>query len=279
VVTKTIKSITKFQVDCGSSFRGYDEDILNLCESVFYLVKERVMEQRKCVSSVFPALDLGLHIARMCHNLQRTKKANIFFEQLQSLTSGVVKPKKTNTAEGCLISRFFTCNISISKAAMLVNRIYKQSTLEEPQKSDDFGRLNKMLDEGKRLLDLLLESRSRTPFSLSTILQSLECLKSSVQSLYNFSKDKGGRSKFVLPYETFQSIRLLLEQYEEMLQSEVESTCIPKKLTTKDSSQPHSQLQQQLQKIVDRLLTLSSFVMKLYQHEIQVGIKEMAEER
>lgn len=279
LVTKAIKSISKFQMDSGSC-RQCDDNIIVLCGSTFSAIKEKVLEQCKCGqsiknSSVYSLLDLGLHLARMYNNLGKTDKATFFFEELQGLTNGVVKPKKTNTAEGCLISRFVMCNISISKASMLFDSVYKHEPLDEQQQSEDLMRLKKMLDEGKRLLEILMESRARTPFSSSTILQTLECLKSSVQSMFNNSKEKIGSHKFVLPYKIFQSVQLLLEEYEGLLKLEVESSCITKKSSTKDSTV----LQQQQQKLIERMLGLSSFIMKFYQHQIRVGIKEMTDNR
>lgn len=278
LVTKAIKSISKFQMDSGSC-RQCDDDIIVLCGSTFSAIKEKVMEQCKHGqstnnnSSVYSILDLGLHLARMCSNLGKTDEASIFFDELQGLLNEMVKPKKTNTAEGCLISRFVLCNISITKAAILLDSMNEHEAMSEQQQSDDLMRLKKMLDEGKRLLEILMESSARSPFSSSTVLQSLECLKSSVQSMSNSSKEMNGSHKCVLPYKIFQSVQLLLEQYERLLQLEVESACTSKKSSMKDATM-HQQ-----QKLVERMLGLSSFIMKFYQYQMRVGIKEMTQNR
>lgn len=246
VVTKALKSTMKFQMDCGSNLADFDTNLLYYFDLIFDTLKTQLRQQTSKPEQVFGLCEFGLHFARLFHSIKKPEDATSVFEKFESFTSETLKSIKANTSESCLISRFSTCNIAVTKAAMVIDELLQRNAV----KTNSFAKLDKLLDDGYRALELLTSDKGVIVHPAT--IQTLEHLKCTVQSLTG--KDK------LLPSRTFYHVQLILARYANILITEMAIL--------------DAQHKQQHHKTVAKYLSLSSMIMKVYLQQIQVNLKQ-----
>ncbi|KXJ28212.1 uncharacterized protein LOC110254628 [Exaiptasia diaphana] len=253
LITKAASSVMKFRLSCGSISIEIDSSLMSQLTLSFDTLMCQLRQQNNRnlpeLRHIFSLFDLGLLISRLFHTMKKAKDAFFMLEKLQNFISEMLKLVKSNTAESCLISRLSSCCILLTKATIQLDEVLQKTTA----KSSSFEKLDKLLCEGHKALELLISMKDVSLHS--SISQTLEHMKIFLQPI--ISKENKDN-----PKKTFHYLLLLFDVYTNMLNTEMETFCAD------------SQHKQQYQKIVAKYLSVCTCVMNIYKHQIQVGLNQ-----
>lgn len=265
VVDRTVKSSMKFQKDCGVNI---DYNVLiNHFEFVseVFVKKAKAMADshcsvtEKCVMSI---LDFGQHLGTVYRKAGKLKKASPVLEQLQKHVNNLNIEGRNSSKS---LQRVLFCVPSIWKIMLEFSLLSVQIETKKSSKAkSDYETLEELLDDTSNSISECLTDKDLSYLCVSTLLDSLETLKSFLHSTYSVCT-KGQNN--VLPYRVFVKIVSLFLNCVGLLKLHCQLT--EAKVSRERNKEQRKLLCQKHQKLHDCQLAVFTFLALQYQAQFQ----------